>query len=130
MMKMKRVLRLMLTVLYIDVALYLLCVVYMLLVYMYICYLCICIYVTCVYVYMVCTYVCVSVRKFLCVVCVYCLMYLYFFCKAPQAIFLECGAIKMYIIIIMMINDDVETTYLCSFLKSHSHVSLHFLHSV
>jgi hypothetical protein len=39
------------------------------------------------------TYVCVSVREFLCVVCVYCLMYHYFFCKVPQAIVLECGAI-------------------------------------
>jgi hypothetical protein len=55
------------SVLYIDVALYLLCDVYMLLVYtcMYICIMLL------VYMYTVCMYVCGSVREFLCVVCVY-----------------------------------------------------------
>jgi hypothetical protein len=75
----------------IDVALYLLCDVYMLLVYMYM--LLVYMYMLLVYMYTVCMYVCGSVREFLCVVCVYCLMYHYFFCKAPRAIDLECGAI-------------------------------------
>jgi hypothetical protein len=82
----------MITVLYYDVALYVLCDVYIILVY-------ICIYMLLMYMY-TCMYICVCVcaRVSQCGVCLLfkCVI---FFCKAPRAIFLECGAIKMYIII-------------------------------